>query len=408
MGNKKIKFGVMGGLRGRFLMRCQNMFADQLELISICETDLNVIEAIKGENILNDNTKFYDDFDSFLKSGVEAIFLANFFHEHTDYAIKAMEAGIAVLCETTAGPSLGDCVRLVEAQERTNGKYMLAANCLYLKAVQGMKKTLSENKFGPVIYADAEYVSAPNNPHYVTSGTTNIDPNNLHWRNTLPGCYYNMHDLGPLLYMTNSTPKKVVAKATSVPKDVPSLKKAERNYVLVETDTGAVFNYSGSCGAGAGGKWYRVACRYGTVESVRYDTSKFMECAAHQKPVTISPDLAETIELSEKDKENFLNKGESTDNLHGGIDALLIVHFLKYVRGEEEPFFDIYRSVDLSVTAIMAWYSALLGSVELEIPDLRNPADRDKVRNDFRSPFAKTVNDVTLPFNVGEKFELNL
>ena len=28
-------------------------------------------------------------------------------------------------------------------------------------------------------------------------------------------------------------------------------------------------------------------------------------------------------ELSEKDKENFLKNGESTDNLHGGIDALL-------------------------------------------------------------------------------------
>ena len=75
---------------------------------------------------------------------------------------------------------------------------------------------------------------------------------------------------------------------------------------------------------------------------------------------------------------------------------------MKFVRGEITPFFDVYRSAALSATGILSWYSALSGK-EYDIPDFRKKEDRDKVRGDYRMPFAKRYEDLTLPCRLSEK-----
>jgi len=112
--------------------------------------------------------------------------------------------------------------------------------------------------------------------------------------------------------------------------------------------------------------------------------------------------------LTDEDKKRFLGN-ENVDSLpHNGVDFFLMLHFLKYLRGESEPAFDVYRAVDLSVTAIVSWYSILSGSKELDIPDLRKPEDREKVRGDYRMPFVKRLADQTLPsaYIRGTDFEI--
>lgn len=64
---------------------------------------------------------------------------------------------------------------------------------------------------------------------------------------------------------------------------------------------------------------------------------------------------------------------------------------------------DVYRSVALSATGILAWYSCLTDSREYRIPDFRNKEDRDKVRGDYRTPFGETEEEITLPYRLDEK-----
>ena len=94
---------------------------------------------------------------------------------------------------------------------------------------------------------------------------------------------------------------------------------------------------------------------------------------------------------------------DSTDGLCGGIDFHAAYHFIRYLQGKEEPFFDVYRSVAVSAVAILGWYSALSGSTEMEIPDFRDPAQRDEVRNDYRKPFARRAEDVNMPYRIDQK-----
>ena len=394
MSDKKVfKIGVMGLKRGGPFAKVFNTAFEDSTVTAVCENNPEVIEEFKKKC---PNIKIYTDFDEFINSGLDAVMLANNFHEHCECAIKAMELGIAVLSETTAAPSLGDCVRLVETAERTNGKYMLAANCLYFPAVHAMKDKLESGEYGDILYGEAEYIHGPDGTGSPKSYELDLD--NLHWRQTLPTCYYNMHSLGPLMYVTNSVPVKVSCKAFKNGdrhKEKGTMKDSPGAIVITEMDNGAIFNTTGCNNYRPTSKWYRIACENATLETLRYD--------GHEERLMIV-DRGEVVGNTYYDwvtsgvvKGDEYTRGEAEKTGHGGVDYFVAYYFLKYLKGEQEPFLDVYRSAALSATGILAWYSALSDSTEYKVPDFKKKEDRDEVRGDFRSPFAKSYKDLTLP-----------
>ncbi len=396
--SKVFRIGVFGLKRGAEMAEVFSTEFENTKVTAVCEKDKEDIE--KCRRFLPDDVKVFDDYDAFLASGLDAVVLANCFHEHAACAIKAMEAGIAVLSETTAAPSLGECVDLVETAERTNGKYMLAANCLYFAAVHAMKPLIEKEEYGKVLYAEAEYIHGTEYMNY--DEIPEADPEDIHWRRTNPSCYYNMHTLGPLMYITGTTPKKVFCKATRTPELSKQLKKfrdAEGAVVITEMDNGAVFNTTGCVSIHPNSKWYRVACEHGTMETVRYDQ--------HEDLLHISPRGHEVKQLlfnwrtSGVAPEGFNNPNVNKYG-HGGIDYFMCYYFKEYLEGKLEPFFNVYRSAALSATGILSWYSALTGK-EYDVPDFTKKEDRDKVRHDYRKPHGKKLEDITLPYRLDDK-----
>ncbi len=395
--SKIFKIGVMGLTRGSEMCR---VFATQFEntkVTAVCETDQEAINKCK--EYLPEDVKIFDEFDAFIESGLDAVVLANYFHEHASCAIKAMKAGVAVLSETTAAPSLGECVDLVEAAEQYNGKYMLAANCLYFPAVHAMKLKIEEGKYGKVNYAEAEYIHGSEvEPELLPE----LDLENLHWRSTLPSSYYNMHTLGPLMYITGTMPVKVFSKASYEPEYSRKYKKVsdcQSAVVLTEMDNGAVFNTTGVVRHHPNSKWYRVSCDHAIMETVRYNQAEDL--------LHISPRGHDVQQLWYKWQtagvapEGYVD-GSAERFGHGGIDYFMCYYFKEFLEGKLEPFFDVYRSVALSAVGILSWYSALSGK-EYAIPDFKNKADRDKVRHDYRKPIAKSYKDLTLPCRLEDK-----
>jgi len=408
MANKILKIGVMGAQRGRFPFRCEKLFSDLMEVTALCEIDDALIATRREEGLLTDKVKIFSDFDEFIHSGLDAVVLCNHFHEHAKFAIKALEAGVAVLSETTAAPSLGECVQLVEAVERTGVKYMLGVNCIYFRTIQAIKQRMDEKKFGDPVFADCEYIHMPGAWNSLSVATDMVDVNNLHWRSTHPRCYYNMHDFGPMMYVMNTYPKRVIGKAVITDTPKKALINHDKCFALVEMENGAVINYSGCTAAGTTGKWYRIACTKGTLETVRYaeGSDKLIEGELHTHQ-TVDLTWSDYGALTEEEKKRFDGEAEALDfTTHAGMDHVLLLRFLRYLRDEEKPFFDVYNAVALSVTSIMSWYSMLLDGKQLDIPDFRKKEDRDTYRNDFRSPFGKRLADITLPLKIGEKFEI--
>ena len=158
---EKLRIGVMGLVRGAFMLRAAKLLTDDMVISAVCELNDETIE--KQRVNFAPETKVYKDFDEFINSGLDGVVLCNYFHEHAKYAIKAMEAGVPVLCETTAAPSLGECVELVEAYERTGTLYMLGANSQYFAAFHAMKAKYEARQYGELLFAEAEYVHPSEN-----------------------------------------------------------------------------------------------------------------------------------------------------------------------------------------------------------------------------------------------------
>ena len=400
-----IKVGIMGALRGTTFARNLKLMKD-VEFTALCESNDESMEKIREH--LWENTKIYKDFDEFINCGIDAVILCNYFDEHAKYATKAIKAGVAVLSETTAAPTLGECVELVEAVENFSGRYMLAANCLYFKGVHAMKKRIDAGLTGKVMYGEAEYIHGT----YIDQSTAEIpeiDYDNLHWRKTMPPNMYNMHSLGPLMYVTNSMPLKVSCKMIrndTLARFKGKVTDCVGSVVITEMDNGAIFNTTGCSGYPPTSKWYRIACEKETMETERYDHEE-------SKLIVASSNGLETFEPSNFEAgivDNAL--GISDEEIkacgHGGIDFFNLYFFIKYLRGEKEIFFDVYRAAALSAVAILGWYSALLDSKELVIPDFRKKEDRDTVRNDYRKPISQKYSEMNMPCRLDEKDKFTL
>ncbi|MCQ2447202.1 MAG: Gfo/Idh/MocA family oxidoreductase, partial [Clostridia bacterium] len=203
---KKVRIGVFGAWRGNSyieLIRKQ----ERCELVAIC--DKNIASMEKGEAF--ENVALFDNFEDFLAYGVEngmnAVFLANYFHQHAPFAIRAMEAGMDVISECTAAGTLKECVELVEAVERTGKKYMLAENYPFMTNNLKMNDIVKSGALGSLLYAEGEYNHSGNNEEL-----RRLTPGTYHWRGWMPRTYYVTHAMGPLMYMTDSMPKYVSAR----------------------------------------------------------------------------------------------------------------------------------------------------------------------------------------------------
>ncbi|MDA0711825.1 MAG: Gfo/Idh/MocA family oxidoreductase, partial [bacterium] len=201
MANKKekpIRVGVVGVGRGRSFMRAAQ--ATGMELVAICD--------IWEERLANEgkalNVPTYVDYDRFLEHDMDAVVLANYFHEHAPFAIKALEAGMHVMSECAACHTLGEGVALARAFEKSDRVYMFAENYPYMVYNQEMRRLYQKGHVGEFKYGEGEYVH-PDPPEVKLARSCGRD----HWRNWIPSTYYCTHSIAPVMYITNTRPVKV-------------------------------------------------------------------------------------------------------------------------------------------------------------------------------------------------------
>ena len=379
---KKIKIGIFGVGRGMDLAKDFMLLG--ADIVAIC--DFNEERLEEATKKVGKDTAVYSDFDSFIEHDLDAVVLANYFHEHAPFAIKCFEKGIHVFSECISNGTMAEGIELLKAFEKSNSIYMLAENYPQMIFNREMKRVCDGGTLGKILYAEGEY-NHPGDPNDVKfKKTYNYFPE--HWRNFLPGSYYITHSLGPVMWATGATPKKVTSFAAFAPieGDTPtaSFSGDRVSIVTTQNDDGSIFRITGCAAFGGHHNAYRICGTEGQIENLRGMGNKVMlRYNGWSKPEGMDDVNLYEPKWNDPDEEIFKTSG------HGGGDYLTARVFLDCIKKGKQPEhpFDIYSAINMSSVAILAHRSMLEGGKPYNIPDFTKEEDCKLYENDRLSPF---------------------
>ena len=375
-GRRTIRVGVVGVGRGSGFAKGAGAHLG-MELVALCDVWEERLKQL-GDQL---KVATYTDYDKFLSHDMDAVILANYFHEHAPFAIRALDAGMHVMSETSCNATLAEGVALCRAVERSKRMYMLAENYPYTAFNMEMRRVYRTDEIGAVTYAEGEYNHPMSPPDRMS-----ITPGRNHWRAWIPSTYYCTHALAPLMYITDTRPVRVNGLSIACREvDAETVRVGDPgSVILCRMDSGAVFRIFGLTLPGHS-NWYRVHGVRGAMEitrgpgyfgpsQVRVWHDEWDLKPGEVRERTYVPDWPEHADLARKAG-------------HGGGDFWTCFEFAQAIRTGRRPFLDVYRGVAMSSVGILARKSALADGKPFDVPDFRRESSRKRVADDNDSPF---------------------
>lgn len=376
---RPIRVGVVGVSRGRSFARGAGE-AVGMKLVTMCDTWAAKLKEAVGEF---EGVKGYTDFGKFLEHDMDAVILANYFHEHAPFAIAALDAGLHVMSETAAVKTLGEAAALSRAVKRTGKVYMFAENYCFFAVNQEMRRLYRAGEVGELRLGECEYMHP-----FGDKERNRLAPGMNHWRNWIPSTYYCTHALGPMMYITDLRPVSVNAHSITYGADEKHLKHARRSdpgsVILVRMNNGATVIVNGLILRGHG-NFYRLHGSRGLMETLRGgDPNKLR--IVHEAWDRAAGDVSEKVyrtdfPISEK------MKGLAQAAGHGGGDFFTNYHFAEAIRKGRQPWLNVHRGIDMSIVGILGWRSALAEGAPVAVPDFRKESVCKEFEGDGWSPY---------------------
>ena len=382
-----IKIGVFG--TGRGMSIAKNFMLLGCEIVALCDFHKERMEKAAAQ--LDKSVAIYEDFDAFLQHDMDAVILANYFHEHAPFAIKCFERNLHVYSECISNGTMAEGVALIRAFEKSSSIYMLAENYPQMLTNRELKRLCDSGTLGKILYAEGEYNHPVGAMDIAFKKQYTYFPS--HWRNFLPRTYYITHSLGPVMWATGATPQKVTAMAAFAPncEDVPEASHVgdRAAVIMTQNDDGSIFRVTGCAAFGGHHNAYRICGTEGQIENLRGMGNQVMlRYNAWSKPADAQEINLYTPKWNDQDEALIKDSG------HGGSDFLTARMFVECIRNGTQPEhpFHIHAAVNMSSVAILSHRSMLEGGVPYEIPDFHQEAARVQYENDWLSPIPTTWN----------------
>lgn len=405
----RLKIGVFGAYRGMTMMKVLAKHPDA-ELVAVCDKYQPALEkarALACENGLD--VALYTDFEDFFSHDMDAVVLANYANEHAPFAIRLLLSGRHVLSEVLPCETMKQAVELIEAVEASGKVYAYAENYCYMWHTFEMRNRFETGELGDVMYAEGEYI---HDCSAIWPSITYGDPD--HWRNNMYSTFYCTHSFGPIMTITGRRPVRVTGFVTQHNKDTRQQGKKCGNRAAIEMvvlDNGAIArSVHGELKREPGSVNYRIYGTRGSVESELFTPS--------YAPEKQEPELhvyRESEKVCVGDNELYVPDRAALSELakqfssHGGSDFFSTHFFIEKILNRPNGLkysIDVYAAVDMGIVGILAHRSVLAGGIPIDIPNLRNPNERDAWRNDNKSTNKNiSFGDDLLPYAPEGSFE---
>jgi predicted dehydrogenase len=164
-----MKVGIVGfGVMGRTHFQAWQG-QDGAEIAAVCEANPEVLAKATAAGNLEEQAgaidlagiAVYDDFDTMLaEAGLDAISITLPTHLHPPFTIKALEAGLHVLCEKPMALNVEACDAMIAAAERSGRQLMIAQCIRFWPEYAWTKAAVADGRFGKVQAAHFERLSA--------------------------------------------------------------------------------------------------------------------------------------------------------------------------------------------------------------------------------------------------------
>ena len=387
---KKLKIGVFGGFRGKTMINVLLHHKDAA-LVAVCDKYEPLLEEVKkSAEEVGMQVTCYTNFEDFIQHDMDAVVLANYANEHGIYAVRCLKAGKHVLSEVLPCETMAQAVELIEAVEETGLVYAYAENYCYMRHTFEIWRRYKAGEIGEITYGEGEYIHDCSSiwPQ-ITYGERN------HWRNRLHPLFYCTHSLGPLLTISGLRPVKVVGFETVPAADTMDLGYyAGAGLEMVTLENGAVLkSIHGGLKREPSSVNYEVYGQKGMMESGRLEPLKALNiykegehrCKGDWEHYDPTPFIA---------PEEAVKVGG-----HNGSDFYPTHLFIEKILGrpDGEWSIDVYTAIDMGICGLLAYRSVLNGNIPIDVPNLRNPEERDAWRNDNACTTPEVAGDQLLP-----------
>lgn len=126
------------------------------ELIAIYNGDLSFIPDVIEEYEPR-GVKFYDEFDEFLATGVQAISLCERNFLHAPLTIRALKAGVHVLCEKPMATNLEDAQAMIDAGQEGGVLLMIDQSQRYSPVHRKAKEVIESGLLGKMYHIQTAF-----------------------------------------------------------------------------------------------------------------------------------------------------------------------------------------------------------------------------------------------------------
>lgn len=289
----------------------------------------------------------YRQYDECLREGhIDAVYIALPNSQHCDYAVRAADAGIHVLCEKPMAVTEQECRRMIQAADRADTKLMVAYRLHFEEANMDTVELARSGKLGHLRLFNSVF-------------TMQVREGNIRLEAELGGG--SLYDIG--IYCINAA--RYVFQANPTRASACTVRGADRRFREVDEMTTAWLEFPD-------GRLATFICSFGAADVSAY------EVVGTKGHIRMDPAYEYVGDL----RQNSLFNGKSRSRRYEGHDQFApeLLYFSDCVLNDRDPEPSGLEGL-IDVAIIEALYrSAKTGrSVSLSLPDKKQWPSRDQV-----------------------------
>jgi glucose-fructose oxidoreductase len=155
--NRKVRYAVVGlGHITQVAVLPAFKNARNSELVAMLSGDAEKRKKL-GRKYGVGNVYSYDEYEDCLAQGIDAVYIGLPNHLHREYAVRAAEAGVNVLCEKPMAVTQEECLAMIYAAEANRVKLMIAYRLHFEKANLEAVRLVQSGKLGDPRFFSSEF-----------------------------------------------------------------------------------------------------------------------------------------------------------------------------------------------------------------------------------------------------------